>query len=298
MEEPFLDIDLATDEAFEFLITQLELSIDELEIDHKLTIRKMARHRNQKLLEVTKTSSGLMLWTPDNSRLPSDSKLSRVAMARLRALGFQRWRALPGNYVAVFALSRADRVAELMVEFVRTIHGVIHPALLTEPVFPAKPVSAEDAPPMPHSPFDPVEVHDLEHLTDLIAQVFAYRGLSVEWDAGRVARAQIDDCVVTLSPARGLDSIRLTGSLAVEVTSPAKLDEIIHEDGREFGLFDVALSGNQARLEATILTQPFHTDFVLDLIDELLAERAPVALEIASLLRDEPPLIRPDGLDE
>ena len=302
MEAPFLDIDLATDEAFEFLMTQLELSLDELGIDHKLTIRKMAGHRNQKLLEVTKTSSGLMVWKPDNSRLSPGAKLSRVAMAHLRALGFQRWKALPGHYVAVFPLSRADRVSELLVEVVRSIHGVIHPALLTEPVFPAKPVSADEAPPMPHSPADPVVVCDQEHLSDLIAHVCACRGLPVEWDADRVARAHLDDCVITLSAARGLESIRLTASLSVHVSAPSRLQEILDEDGREFGLFDVALTGTQARLETFIQAQPFHTDFILDLIDEMLAERAPVAREITRLLHPDPikddPLIRPDGLDE
>lgn len=307
MEEPFLDLDRTVESAFAFLRARLEQEVDLLEIDHKLTIRQMAGHRSQKLLEVTKTSSGLMVWALDNSSLPPERKLSRQAMARLRALGFQRWKALPGYYVAVFGLTRADRVALVLVEVIRTIHGVLHPALLSEPAFATRPVSVRDAPPMPRSPFEPVRVFDLHHLTDLIAHVFGLRGLTVEWDADRVAHTVVGGCPVSLSPAGDLDAVLLTVDVPVHRGAPARLAEILEQGALGPTEYPVLVADGRVVLEALLHAAPFRTDFVLDMLDDMLAERLHVAAQVERLLQDDQirddqiqddPLIRPDGVDE
>ncbi|MGJ6979428.1 TY-Chap domain-containing protein [Aestuariimicrobium soli] len=302
-----LDFDIATEEAFGWFTDLLEERLDALELDHELVIRRLAGHRSQKLMRLAKTRSGLTVWALDNTSLPKDRAITRAGMAALRGLGFQRWRNVPGYYLAHFAPGLHQRAADHVVEALRRAYQVLHPALLAEPLVPTQAIRADEAPEVPDHLTDEVEVVDVHHLVDLLSLVFRARGGTATRGDGRVQGSWRG--VEVCATAQGLDTVVLSAVLHLEMDDPARFDALLTRecagcgehgmDNPVGGVFDVVRDGPTVSLEATLHAQPFHGDFFADMLDDLVAEYPHVERVIAALLN--PGALNPEasaGLDE
>ncbi|CAI9410647.1 TY-Chap domain-containing protein [Aestuariimicrobium sp. T2.26MG-19.2B] len=299
MNADFFDLDAATDEAFDEFAELLEVSLETLELESKVTIRQLAGHRSQKLMEVTKTATGLTVLALDNKLLPASRRLTPAGMAHLRALGFQHLRQLPGYYVRVFALSNGTRAADHVCSALRESYGLLHPALLAQPLIQSRAVEPFDAPALPREADDEVEIVDRYHLDMLIECAFDFKGEAFHRSPDGWVQGMWGSVPVSVRPSDDLGRVVLRSTVLAHLVDPGRAAIAVERLNASAWPFDYSVVDDRICLQAVIAATPFSVGRLVETLHDLTAEARASRSTAKRCLAQEPPVLpRPTDGDD